>query len=42
MPRTCAPKMIITGCMVPKVWHAMDRWTDGQTEKVTCGGGFPN
>ena len=42
MPGTCVAKMMITGCMVPKIWYAMDRRIDGQTGKVTCGEGCPN
>ena len=37
----CVPKIMIRWCMVPEIWCAMERWTDGQTEKVTYRGGCP-
>ena len=35
------PKIMIIWCMVPKIWCATDRWTDGRMEKVTYRGQCP-
>ena len=38
---TCSPTIMIRSCTVPAIRWTTERWTDGETEKVTHRGGCP-
>ena len=38
----CVPKIMIRWYTVPEIWCTTDKWTDGQTQKVTYRGGCPS